>query len=61
MAEGTNGHEEQEPIRVETREEFDAAAAELMRGGRAVEAPSAEALAAWHVDLEDEGGAIEGR
>ena len=51
--------EEQEPIRVNTREEFDAAAAEAMRGGPPIEAPSVEALEAWGVDIEDEGGAVE--
>ena len=59
MAEGKNEHDEQEPIRVETQEEFDAAAAEALRGGRPIEAPSVEALESWGVDLEDEGGAVE--
>ncbi len=49
----------QEPVRVETREEFDEAVAELFRTGRPVEAPSLDALAAWDVDLEDEEGGIE--
>ena len=49
-----------EPIRVETREQFDEAVAELFRTGRPIEAPSAEALAAWDVDLEDDEGGIEG-
>ena len=49
-----------EPIRVETREQFDEAVAELLRTGRPIEAPSVEALAAWDVDLEDDQGGIEG-
>ena len=53
--------EEQEPIRVETREEFDDAVSELFRTGRPIEAPSVEALEQWGVDLEDEGGGIEDR
>ena len=52
---------EQEPIRVETREEFDDAVAELVNGGPPSEAPSAEALEEWGVDMEDEGGGIEER
>ena len=48
-----------EPIRVETREQFDEAVAELFRTGRPIEAPSVEALAAWDVDLEDDRGGIE--
>ena len=48
-----------EPIRVETREQFDEAVAELLRSGRPIEAPSVEALAAWDVDLEDDEGGIE--
>ena len=48
-----------EPIRVETREQFDEAVAELFRSGRPIEAPSVEALAAWDVDLEDDEGGIE--
>ena len=59
MAESGNDHEGQAPVRVRTQDEFDAAAAELMRGGRPIEAPSVEALEAWGVDLEDEGGAVE--
>ena len=58
MAENRN--EEQEPIRVSTREEFDDALEELFGTGRPIEAPSVEALEAWAVDLEDEGGGIEG-
>ncbi len=50
----------QEPVRVESREEFDEAVAELFRTGRTIEAPSLEALAGWDVDLEDEEGGIEG-
>ena len=50
---------EQEPVRVETREQFDEAIGELFRTGGAIEAPSLEALAAWDVDLEDDEGAIE--
>ena len=49
-----------EPTRVETREQFDKAVAELFRTGRPIEAPSVEALAAWDVDLEDDQGGIEG-
>ncbi len=49
-----------EPIRVETREQFDEAVAELLRTGRPIEAPSVGALAAWDVDLEDDEGGIEG-
>ena len=52
--------EEQEPVRVESREEFDEAVEELFRTGRPIEAPSREALAGWDVDLEDEEGGIEG-
>lgn len=58
MAENQN--EEQEPIRVSTREEFDAAVDELFATGRPIEVPSVEALEKWAVDLEDEGGGIEG-
>ena len=58
MAETRN--EEQEPVRVSTREEFDDAVDELFETGRPIEAPSVEALEAWAVDLEDEGGGIEG-
>ena len=50
----------QEPVRVENREEFDEAVAELFRTGRPIEAPSLEALAGLDVDLEDEEGGIEG-
>ena len=49
----------QEPIRVETREQFDEAVRELFRTGRAIEAPSLDDLAAWDVDFEDDEGAIE--
>jgi len=52
--------EKQEAIRVSTREEFNDAVEELFETGRPVEAPSVEALEAWAVDLEDEGGGIEG-
>ena len=58
MAENRN--EEQEPIRVSTREQFDDALEELFATGRPIEAPSIEALDGWAVDLEDEGGGIEG-
>ena len=51
--------EEQAPIRVETREQFDEAVRELFRTEQPIEAPSLEALAAWGVDLEDDRGAIE--
>ena len=54
------GGEDLEPTRVNTQDEFDAATDELMRTGRPIEAPSAEALDAWAVDLEDEGGGVEG-
>ena len=47
-------------IRVSTREEFDDALEELFGTGRPIEAPSVEALEAWAIDLEDEGGSIEG-
>ena len=47
------------PEQVETQEQFDEALGELLRTGRAIEAPSLDALAAWNVDLEDEEGAIE--
>ena len=57
MTENKSG--EQEPIRVSTREEFDDAVDELFETGRPIEAPSVEALEAWAVDLEDEGGGIE--
>ena len=50
---------EQAPVRVETREQFDEAVGELFRTGRAIEAPSLDALAAWNVDLEDDEGAFE--
>lgn len=53
--------DEQEPIRVETREEFDDAVTELFNGGPPIEAPSVETLEEWGVDLEDEGGGIEER
>lgn len=55
MAENRND-EEQEPIRVNTREEFDAALDELFATGRPIEAPSLEALEEWGVDLEDKDG-----
>ena len=58
MAETRNG--EQEPVHVSTREEFDDAVEELFATGRPIEAPSVEALDEWGVDLEDEGGGIEG-
>ena len=50
---------QQEPVRVESREQFDEAVGELFRTGRPIEAPSLDALAGWDVDLEDEEGAIE--
>ena len=53
------GEEQQEPVRVESREEFDEAVDELFRTGRPIEAPSLEALVGWDVDLEDEEGGIE--
>ena len=52
--------EGQEPVRVESREEFDEAVEELFRTGRPIEAPSLEKLAGWDIDLEDEEGGIEG-
>ena len=42
-----NQAEEQAPIRVATREQFDEAVAELVRTGQPIEAPSLEMLAAW--------------
>lgn len=54
-----SGAEERAPVRVATREQFDEAVAELFRTGQPIEAPSLEMLAAWDVDLEDEGGGIE--
>ena len=51
--------ERPEPVRVESREQFDEAVEELFRTGRPIEAPSLEKLAAWDVDLEDDEGAIE--
>ena len=50
---------QQEPVRVESREQFDEAVGELFRTRRPIEAPSLEALADWDVDLEDEEGGIE--
>ena len=35
----------QEPVRVQTREQFDEAVEELLRTGRPIEAPSLDALA----------------
>lgn len=55
-----NGAGEQAPVRVETRAHFDEALGELLSTGRPIETPSLEDLAAWDVDLEDEGGGIEG-
>ena len=57
---GERDEAKQEPVRVESREEFDEAVAELFRTGRPIEAPSLEALAGWDVDLEDDEGGIEG-
>ena len=56
-----SGAPERAPIRVTTREQFDEAVEELFRTGRPIEAPSLEDLAAWDVDIEDEGGGIEER
>ena len=53
--------EEQDPVRVENRDEFEEAIPGLFDGGPPIEAPSAEALERWGVDLEDEGGGIEER
>jgi len=55
-----NGGEERAPVQVATRDEFDEAVGELFRTGQPIEAPSLEALAGWDVDLEDEGGGMEG-
>ena len=52
---------EQEPVRVENRDEFEEAIPGLFDGGPPIEAPSVEALEQWGVDLEDEGGGIEDR
>ena len=52
--------QQQEPVPVESREEFDEAVAELFRTGQPIEAPSLQALSGWDVDLEDEQGGIEG-
>ena len=52
--------EQREPVRVESREEFDEAVEELFQTGQPIEAPSLEALAGWDVDLEDEAGGIKG-
>jgi len=60
MTERDERDERQEPVRVESREEFDEAVEELFRTGRPIEAPSLEKLAGWDVDLEDEEGGIEG-
>ncbi len=59
MSERDGRDVEQEPVRVESREQFDEAVDELFRTGRPIEAPSLDALADWDVDLEDEEGAIE--
>ena len=56
-----NNAEERAPVQVATREQFDEAVRELFRTGQPIEAPSLEMLAAWDVDLEDEGGGIEER
>ena len=56
---GEKDKERQDPVRVESREEFDEAVEELFRTGRPIEAPSLEKLAGWDVDLEDEEGGIE--
>ena len=55
-----NDAEERAPVRVATREQFDEAVRELFGTGQPIEAPSLEMLAAWDIDLEDEGGGIEG-
>ena len=51
--------EHPEPVRVESREQFDEAVDELFRTGRPIEAPSLEKLAEWDVDLEDDEGGID--
>ena len=51
--------EHSEPVRVESREQFDEAVEELFQTGRPIEAPSLEKLADWDIDLEDEEGGIE--
>ena len=53
--------EKQAPIPVGNRDEFEDALPGLFDGGPPLEAPSAEALEQWGVDLEDEGGGIEER
>ena len=45
-----SGAQEQAPVRVATREQFDEAVAELFRTGQPIEAPSLEMLDAWDVD-----------
>ena len=60
MSEWDDGdRQQQEPVRVENREQFAEAVEELFRTGRPIEAPSLEALDDWGVDLEDEEGGIE--
>ena len=53
-----NSADERAPVQVASREQFDEAVRELFRTGQPIEAPSLDTLAAWDVDLEDEGGAI---
>ena len=60
MTERDERDQDQERVRVESREEFDEAVEELFRTGRPIEVPSLEKLAGWDVDLEDEEGGIEG-
>lgn len=56
---GNKNDEGQEPIRVNTRDEFDDTLEELFETGRPIEAPSVEALEEWGVDLEV-GGVLRG-
>ena len=60
MSEWDDGdRQQQEPVRVDDREQFDEAVGELFRTGRPIEAPSLKALDDWGFDLEDEEGGIE--
>lgn len=56
MAENKND-EGQEPIRVNTRDEFDDTLEELFETGRPLEAPSVEVLEEWGVEV---GGVLRG-
>lgn len=59
MAENKND-EEQEPIRVNTWEEFDDELEELFETGRPMEAPSVEVLEERGVDLDEVEGVLGG-